>query len=157
MIRGVRSLYHMILENVYMDVVGVCVCVCVCVWVRAWVRACVRGYVHACARACVRACVCMCVCVCVCVRVCVCIPLYLRINAGDFNRVGIIFFYFSILNGGRKQFFMISRFVFVLCRIFEFRKIYFWFFLMIELKIFIRVGRIRRSIKKLYFKKKLLF
>ena len=58
MIRGVRSLNYMILENVCMDV-----CVCVCARAR------------------------VCVCVCVCVYVCmyVCIPLYLRIYAADFK------------------------------------------------------------------------
>ena len=49
---------------------------------------------------------------------------------------------------------MIHWFVFVLCRIFDFRKIYFWIFLMIEFKFFNRMGSIRKSIKNPYLKKK---
>ena len=54
---SVRSLYHMILENVCVDV---CVCVCACVYIYM----------------CVCVCVCVCVRVYVCVRVCACVYVY---------------------------------------------------------------------------------
>ena len=84
-----RSLYHMILENVCMDMsvcvrvcVGACVCVCACVRVRVCV-------------------LCACVCVCVCGCVCLCIRLDCSFYSIVFNRTGIIFFVF--LCDGRSK------------------------------------------------------
>ena len=127
MIRGVRSLNHMILENV-------CVCVRACVCV------------------CVYLCVCMCVCVCVCVCVC-----DLSFYSVDINRRVLIFFVFFYLMAGQKSVFWLGRSVFVLFRIFDFLKIlsYFWFFF--NDRYFNRIYGIRKRIKKPIFKKKLFF
>ena len=51
---------------------------------------------------------------------------------------------------------MIHRFVFVLCRIFDFQKIFFLYFLMNGLEFLSRVGSIRKSIKKSIFYKKII-
>ena len=63
------------------------------------------------------------------------------------------FFLFYYSGFGKKIIFMIHWFVFVLCRIFDFRKIYFWFFLKIGLEFLSRVGSIRKSIKNIYLKR----
>ena len=82
-----RSLYHVIFENVCMDV-SVCVRACVCAC------ACVRVRMRLCAYACV--------CLCVCVWVCVCIRLDCSIYSVDFNQTGLLFLVFCVMAGQKS-------------------------------------------------------
>ena len=92
----------------------------------------------------------------VCMDVCVCIYVY-RFISGSTPSILTgwgSFFFFLISNSGKKSFLLTHWFVFVLCRIFDFWKIdFYFFFLIIGLKFLSRVGSIRKSIKNLYLKK----
>ena len=129
---SVRSLYHMILENVCMDVCG-----CACV------------------RACVRTCVCVCVCECLCV--CARIPFYLRIYAVAFNRVQLIFFCFFYSEFGKKIIFYDSPISFCFMLNFRFSNNLFLIFFNDRTRIFELGGRHSKEHKKSIFYKKNYF
>ena len=92
-------------------------------------------------------------CVCVCVSVCVRIPLYLRIYPVDLNRMVLIFVFLFCI-GEENNFVWFTHSVFVSFRIFDFRNICFWIFLMIALKFLNRIDSIRKRMKKPKLKKK---
>ena len=101
---------------------------------------------NVCMDACLRACVCVCVCVCA-------YTALLRVYAVDFNRIVLIFVFLYCI-GEENNFVWFTDSVFVLFRIFNFRNISFWIFLIIGLKYLNRIGSIRKRIKKPIFSKK---
>ena len=125
----------------------------ICVWqfLTSFIRLCsARARARVCVCACVRACVGVCVRVCVCVCVCVWISVSTRlILTGHF----LFVFWF---NGGQKSVFWLGC-VFVLFRIFDFLKIIFCLFLMINSKYLYRMGIIRKESKIPIFSKKKKF
>ena len=109
-----------------------------------------------------RACVCVCVRVCACVRACVrtcvraCVRAYTALSPderGRFQPDGSHFFLFFYSVLGKKIIFYDSPIRFCVFRIFDFPKIYFYIFLMIEFKFSNQIESIQNSTKNLYLKK----